>query len=222
MRSLMFSLLTFAVCFLRALATMHVPQPKMATVLLSVRDSFGHQESSCNLQEFVLLDEHKNIDYKERFDGLIGRNIPYGTTYRLHVKCADDRSGGSFLVSVSRPNQFIVLSSWRNIGDYVTRPVPRLAVLISADSARQLSPQAWVKLVGVYRDRNEIDRIDPQSHTASFYDVVPGRYLILLIDGEKLACTKQIDFLESPAHLELSLSKEGCKAESFSSVQTIN
>ena len=115
------------------------------------------------------------------------------------------------MVAVERPDQFLVLASWLSIGDYVTRPDPRLMISVKTD--QELSSGAWIKLVGIYLDKYEIDRIEPSTRTARFYDLVPGRYFILLLTKGGVACAKQVDFLKAPAKLQLSLSRNACRVE---------
>jgi hypothetical protein len=196
-----------------------VPQQKFSAVTITILDSFGHPQSGCRILEFAFLGDEKNNDYASHFDGLEGRMIPYGSSYRVNVKCSDERSGGTFLVAVERPNAFLVLASWLNIGDYVTGPIPRLTVSLKSKRETELASGAWIKLVGLYLDRTEVDRIDVGSHTARFYEVVPGKYFMLLFVADRLVCTKRFDLVKAPADLELSVSGQSCNVEKESSVQ---
>jgi hypothetical protein len=197
-----------AICYLPA-----APEQKFATVTFRVLDSFGNAQSDCRLLEFVLLDDDRGTNYVSHFSGAFGRNIPYGSTYRTHVKCADERTGGTFLVSVNRPEVYLVLASWPNIGDYVTGPAPRLTIALKRGGRVDLTTGAWIKLVGTFVDRSEVDKFAADSGSARFFHIVPGQYLLLLFIGDKLACTKKIDFLDPPANLELSLNGQSCVVE---------
>ncbi len=198
------------------------PPQKFATVTLSVLSSLGQSQAGCHLLEFVLLDDGANADYKSRFDGLVGKNIPFGYSYRVSVKCTDPGAGGSFWIPVLRSDQFVVLSSWPHLGDYFTGDEPRLTVSVSRHSGAQTLGQAWVKVIGVYVDGREVDKLDSQSGATRFYHLEPGRFLVLLLTGERVLCTKQIDVLGPEARLELSLSGQGCKAEGLSSVKVVD
>jgi hypothetical protein len=213
------SLRCFPIALLIGLSTCapSVPQQKLATVTFLVFDSFGRPQSDCHILEFVSLDDERNPDYVAHFSGAVGRNIPYGSTYRVHAKCADERSGGTFLVTVNKSDTLLVLASWLNLGDYVTGPSPRLTIRIRSNNETKLAEKTWIKIVGVYVDRMEVARVSP-SGTAGFFDVVPGKYLMLLF-GDGLVCTKEIEFLKAPADLELSISAESCKVQSQSAVR---
>lgn len=195
------------------------PQQKASTVTLRVLDSFGKPQSDCHLREFVLLDEGRGRDYLDHFTGTVGRDIPYGLTYRAHVKCADQRAGGTFLVSVGRSDEFLVLASWLNLGDYVTGPEARLTVAVRPTQETELTNGAWIKLVGAYVDRTEVDKINSESHTARFYHVVPGKYLMMLFIGDRVICTKQIEFVAASANLELTISGQSCNMASQTGVK---
>jgi len=206
--------------------SLDAPAQRSATVTVVVLDSRGHPQAGCKVLAFARLNDGTNkdiakTDYKDKFDGLIGRNIPFGYRYQVDIRCGEEGVRGTFLASVERADQFIVLSGWTNLGDYVTGPVPRLEVFVRRESTRQIEHKTWVKLVGLYLDTSEIDEVHPQTQSASFFSIVPGRYFLLVVDGESLACAKQIDFLESHAQLELTLSKEGCKAERTSSAKVL-
>jgi hypothetical protein len=196
------------------------PPHKVAQVTLRFVDSFGNPQEGCRVVEFSSMDDDAKVDYSKSFDGLVGEKIPYGNRYKVFVKCLGEKSRVATVVSVGRPEEFIVLSEWLHLGDYVTHE--RISISVQSKSGKQLSNDVWVKLVGIYLDNSELDRIDPQSHSAKFYDIPPGRYIVLVMDGEKLACTKQIDFLEAGARLDISLMEHGCKVEEASSVRVID
>jgi hypothetical protein len=92
---------------------------------------------------------------------------------------------------------------------------------VSLETKVPLSDRAWAKIVGVYIDKAEEAQIDPNSRTAGFFSIVPGKYLALLLDGEKLLCTKQIIFRREHAHLTLSLSADGCTAKGDSLAEPV-
>lgn len=196
---------------------------KTATVTLSVLDSFGHPRSDCHVVQFSSDEPFRKAEYKNKFTKYAGANIPYAI-YTLLLRCDDGQTLGPKYITVGRPKNFFVISQWRHFGDWVTGPDPRLAISVETDSETKLSGQAWVKVVGVYVDSAEIDEVNPQTHTASFYDVVPGRYLVLLLDGDKIICTQPVEYSadpESHAKLKLSASLGGCKVESLGSPRVI-
>lgn len=201
----------------------HSPAPqhqKFATVTLNVLDSFGLRRPDCSVAEFVLQDDDGNLDFRDHFTHLVGRDIPYGSSYRVRVKCADDSTQGPFLISVTRANEFRVLGAWLHRGDYVTA-TPRLKIFVARNHTEQ-SHDSWVDLVGVYLHTSHTDSIDPDSGEAAFYNIVPGRYIVLLLNGEKLTCLKQIDFVEVPARLQLYPANGACTIKVLSGARLID
>ncbi len=182
-----------------------------------ISDSFGYEQSDCRVREFVSLENEKNSNYASHFSGLQGRMVPYGPIYRVDVKCSDGRGGGTFLVAVERANAFLVLASWLNVGDYVTGPMPRLTISVNAKREPALTRGAWIKLVGLYLNQTEVDKLDGGSHVARFYDVVPGRYIMFLFAADGLVCTKQVDLVKAPTDLNLLVSGQSCDVEGESS-----
>lgn len=197
-----------------------VTASSLATVTLLPLDSFGGARQGCQVVEFVTLDDLET-DYKMRFEGLRAKNIPFGADYRTHIKCDDQRGSGPFFVTVNRSDQFIVLGSWLHRGDYVTGPSPRLTVSVAGTLDAGPSPKTWVKIVGVYLDHSETGKVDPESHSAMFYDLVPGRYLVLILSGKKLSCTKQVDFFGAHTGLDISISQKSCTARESPGIQIV-
>lgn len=109
-----------------------------------------------------------------------------------------------------------------NVGDYETGPAPRLTISINTSSRVRLADNSWIKLVGMYVDSSEIDRIEARNRSASFYEIVPGRYVLLVLEGEKLACARPIEIVELPARIELSLSANECSAGAGSGVKRLD
>lgn len=199
----------------------NVGTSKLSKVMLSAVDSFGGKRDSCQVSQFKRLDFPRGGDYSHRFSGLSGTDIPYGFKYEVYIRCDDKSVSGPFFMTVSRENKFEVLASWLNVGDYVTGPDPRLTVVVHSKQGSRLEGTLWIKVVGVFVNKIEVDRIDPQLQSAKFYEIVPGRYLLLLLSGGKVMCTQQIDFLDAPARLELSLSGESCSVERMSSMRIL-
>jgi len=61
--------------------SLSAPQRKVATVSLSVLDSFGKAQGDCRVSEFMLVDDGintdiANTDYKDHFRGSTGRDNP--------------------------------------------------------------------------------------------------------------------------------------------------
>lgn len=202
-----------------------IPSPeKVATVTLDVMDPLGHQQTGCSVSRFAPRDGAEAEDYKARFNGLIGKNVPFGNDYVVGVKCSGQGTVGLVGASVRRPDQYIVVVASSQRGDNFTGEIPRLTVSIDGDSKSQISEQSWVEVVGIYLDTREVDRIVPESRPARFYGwrIVPGRFVVLLQTGDRLACTEQIDILGPEARLRFLLSPQGCKAEAVSSVRLIS
>lgn len=195
---------------------------KSATVTVVFFDSFGKAQPDCRVHGFKAFTETDKREYGARFDGMIGKGIPFGRTYRVILSCTNQRLIGPFWVSVRRADQFLVLSQWEHQGDYETGEIPRLTVSVSSESNHKLLDSGWVKIVGLYSNGQELDRIDPQSRSARFYDVTPGRLLVIVIAGDKLACTQQIDVLGPEARLDLSLSEHGCEARGQNAVSVVS
>lgn len=204
---------------LAAVQDSKVVRHQFGAVTVSAVDSFGRPRADCKVAEFRSMDDEE-VDYVDRFDGLTGHDIPVGHSYRIHLRCADAESAGPFFALVNRQDAFLVLGAWLNRGDYETGSTPRLTV--NVDQARsQISSEAWVKIIGIYTSVSEADRIDSQTHSARFYDPQPGRYLLLLLDGEKVVCTKQIAIEAPKAQLRLVLPSP-CRIDALSSVTALD
>ena len=199
------------------------PPQQFATVRLKVLDSYGQQRFACRVVSFRQQKPEGNAEYRDSFDGLVGSKIPFafGISYSVLVDCADGSRASYPFVYVTHSEELLVLVSWTPRGDYVTGPEPRLAVSVNVDSRMRLTDQTWIKAVGVYTNDWEVAQVDPRRFQAGLFSIVPGRYLVLLLDGEKLICTQQIRFLREHAHLALSLSTEGCKAQGDSLLKVV-
>lgn len=195
--------------------------PDLATVAITPLDSFGRVQSNCRVQFFVQA-EHvaesgggrgTEWDYATRFDGLVGRGVPFGRYYTA-VTCDPGSWGGGDWVSVSARETFLVLAFWHHKGDYHTGSEPRLTVSYSANGVAKVP---WAKVVGAYLDFAETARVDPATGKAGFYYLSPGKYLLLILEEEKVTCVKELDFLHSPAAIDLG---PGCAVESLANVRT--
>jgi hypothetical protein len=209
----------FIACCAVALCQDH-QLPTVATITISVFDAFGQQQSGCRVEKFVPHDDGNKMDFKDRFNNLIGKGIPFGMNYDVGVKCSDQGSVGLASISVHRTDQFVVLSAAPPRGDYYTGVSPRLSVLVDPNSTNHSSDQAWVEILGVFTNLREIDRVDPETKAAHFYHygLIPGRYVVLLFNGGKSSCSKQIDIHGPEARLILSPSEHGCEAKGLNAV----
>jgi len=198
--------------------------PKTGTVTLSVLDSFGRPRSDCHVTRFFSDSPYEKAEYKNKFDKYAGEKIPYAA-YTLFLKCDDGKPLGPVYVDVSRPQEFVVIAEWRNMGDWVTGPDPRLAISVETDAETHLSERAWVKVVGVYVDSAEVGKVNPQTRVADFYRIVPGRYLVVLLDADKIICTKAVEFLQefqAHARMKVSVSAAGCKVDGLGSIRSLD
>jgi len=223
MKNLLVWLQTFTLVALNCLGTPNHTVSKTGAVTLSVLDSFGHPRSDCHVTQFASDEPFKKADYKNKFDKYVGENVPYAA-YTLFLRCDDGKPLGPVYVDVSRPQEFVVIGEWRNMGDWVTGPDPRLAISVETDAETHLSDQAWVKVVGVYVDSAEVDELNPQTHVASFYKIVPGRYVVLLLDGNKIICAKPIEFageFQAHAKMKLSVAAGSCKVDGLGSIRPV-
>jgi len=192
-----------------------------ATVTIQYVNEFGKPWNSCHVSEFSFSQNETHLDFAARFDGMVGRDIPFNTAYYdVRLKCPGALVEGPFYVSVRHSHEFVLISAWNHAGDYHTGLGPRLTVHVPMGSPEK-GVQTWVKISGVYLDSHEVDAVDPDSQEAQFYNVVPGRYLVLLLTGRKVACVEEIDFLDPGARLELVPSGKGCQATGSSSVKVI-
>jgi hypothetical protein len=223
MKNFLVWLQTFTLAAFNCFGTSNRTESKVGTVTLSVLDSFGHPRSDCHVTEFASDEPFKKAEYKNKFTSYVGENVPYAV-YTLFLRCDDGKPLGPVYVDVNRPQEFVVIGRWRNMGDWVTGLDPRLAISVETDAETHLSDQAWVKIVGVYVDSAEVDRLNPRTHEASFYKIVPGRYLVLLLDGNKIICTRPIEFageFQAHAKMKLSVAAGSCKVDGLGSVRPV-
>lgn len=196
---------------------------KTSTVSLSVLDSFGHQRPDCHVWHLSSDAPFAKADYSSRFSKYIGEKIPYGY-YTLLLKCDDRLTMGPKYLSVAHPQEFFVVAQWRNIGDWVTGLDARLAISVETNAGVTLTDRAWVKIVGVYVDSAEVAKLNSESHIAAFYEIVPGRYLVTLLDEDRIICTLPFEYLwELDAHgrMKLTVSTGGCEAEGMHSIRVL-
>ena len=196
---------------------------KTSTVSLSVLDSFGHPRSDCRVWHLSSEAPFAKADYSGRFSKYVGENIPYGY-YTLFLKCDDGLTMGPKYLRVGRAQEFFVVGQWRNIGDWVTGPDPRLAISVETNAGVPLTDHAWVKIVGVYIDSAEVDKLNSETHMADFYEIVPGRYLVTLLDQDRIICTLPFEYLaqlDGHARMKLTVSTGGCKADGMDSIRVL-
>ena len=197
------------------------PTTASASIIIRYVDEFGRPWVGCHITEFSYSQGETHLDLRTHFDGMVGRNIPLSDDYyAVRLSCPGALSDGPFYVSVRHTHEFVVISAWNHKGDYHTGLGPRLTVHVAQRSAER-GDETWVKITGVYLDFHETDGVHRDSHEARFYQIVPGRYLVLLLTGSKVACTKGIDFLEAGAQLELAASPNGCTAKAIKSVKVL-
>jgi len=129
------------------------------------------------------------------------RTIPYTVT----VRCAGGYRGSKRAL-IHHPESSVVVTVTRHRGDHYTGESPRLAITFETPDVpkRKAEKQRWVTLAGLFLDYRESSQIDARDQLARFYDVIPGRYLLQVIEPQRLICTRQIDFLEAGASLLLS------------------
>jgi len=111
------------------------------------------------------------------------------------------------------------------MGDWVTGPEPRLAISVDTNSEIHLSEQAWIKVVGVYVDSAEVGKINSQTHTADLYNVIPGTYLVVLLDADKIICTKAVEFsqeFQAHARMKVSVTASGCMVDGLGSMRSLD
>jgi hypothetical protein len=195
-------------------------QGKLASVTLHFLDSFGRERTDCNIAEFLLQDSAVKQEFRDHFAGLTAEAIPYGN-YRIRVNCADNVSHGPFYMSVAHLSEFRAIGAWLHRGDYVTGESPRLIVSVTRDHANRAG-DSWVDIIGVYLHTSDTDAVDSRSNEAAFYDVVPGRYLILLLRDERLLCQKQVDLGEQAARLDFSIESGSCAVKTTSGIKLID
>ena len=194
-----------------------------ATVTINVFDTFGHAEPGCKVLNFVEaehvadlgMEHNAEWDHASRFDGQVGHKVPAGLYY-ANVTCGSRDCGGGAYVNVRAPETSLMIACGHIKGDYHTGLEPRLTVSYTlADGA---PPPPWAKLVGVYSEHSETARLDPRTGKAGWYNIVPGRYLLLLFQEAQTVCVKEIDFLKSPAAIRLG---SGCSVESTSNARVV-
>lgn len=200
-------------------------QRKLATVTLSILDSYGKPQIACHVHEFLLQDDGVNTelagtDYENHFTGLVGKDIPLALRYRVSVRCGQQGAGRSFEVSVERPDQLLVLSYWPHLGDYVTGAEPRLVLSVVPGKTFQGLSNSWVQISGLYVNYREVDGLDPKTYQARFYGLEPGTYLIILQTPQGLACAEKADVPGPHAKLRLQVLKVGCRVTSETSMDT--
>jgi hypothetical protein len=199
-----------------------------ATVTLTYFDSFGHSAGDCEVKEFTSFNEGDATDYGRYFTAMVGKNIPFGKSYRVTLSCDQRGMFGPLWASVEKPDQLIILSSfWAHGdgsrgGDYNTGFDPRLTISVTPIKDTHLSGRLWMKLMGVYMNQTELAHVDPKSGSAQFFMVFPGRFVLLVLDDNKLVCTKQMDLLSGDATLKISISSSGCRIDQQLAIREVD
>jgi hypothetical protein len=193
-----------------------------ATVTINVFDTFGHAETGCKVLNFVEAEHAAELgmepqakwEHASRFDGSVGRNVPAGLYY-ANVTCGPQDCRSNASVEVRAPETSLMIACGHLKEDYHTGSKPRLTVAYHAAGG---APPRWAKLVGVYLDRSETARLDQRTGKAEFYGIVPGRYLLILVQEAQTVCVKEIDFLESPAEVSVG---PGCRVEATTKARVV-
>ena len=215
-----------AVALVAALAPTVAFAQQTARVTLAAVDSFGNRPAGCHVKYFANDYDptgKKNPDprdFSEQFSPLIGRDIPFDL-YSVVVQCAG-KYRWSAQIWIRHPETFFVVPTTQRRGDYHTGLTPRLTVSIErvAASKTRADNTRWITMSGLFWDLHETDQVDPLYRVAQFYDIVPGRYLLQVVEPGRLVCKQQIDFLEAGASLVL-VDDDPCTVKSAESARIV-
>jgi hypothetical protein len=149
---------------------------EVGTVRLRVVNSLGVEETNFTIDRFV---DRKGNDFRQRFQGGIGTAVPYGT---YEIRISSHKGGATKQVGVYQKSVFHIL----DIGgiDYPDRNADDIISgrLIPAPTG---PPQTWIKSVSLYGDQQSTWEVRADG-TFSMYNLDPGRYVLLVIQGTKV------------------------------------
>lgn len=170
-------------------------------VQIAAVDAFWRQPQDCKVSDFrdsrayddMTAGEALYPNLNGRFDGLVGKGIPFGH-YTVIVHCSDGNRGSEDLL-VSRRNSFLVIATGRRIGDSVwPRPGPPLTIHVTP---RQTT-LTWIRISSPFSGFAETSRVDPNSQSSAFYSTSAGRFVIYLLAPGRIICSGQLTFEEEP------------------------
>jgi hypothetical protein len=130
-------------------------------------------------------------DYKDRFQGLAARDVPYGE-YAADVSCRETRIGR--YVSVSNGHGFEVLSENRRM----VRSDPPPSLLIRINRPHPNGETWWLTAQALYLKRAESVKFWFQDDVgqAAIIDPDPGSYVISVLSSAGYSCVREIDLAE--------------------------
>ena len=135
-------------------------------------------------------------EYKDRFSGLIGDDIPEGA-YVASIVCEGRRIGDQSM-AVEGPGQFELVS----VTSRIMRSDPARPVLEIKLRHAPAGGIWWVRFTGVYRSEMYTERLTKTEGVARLTDPEPGVYLVAVHSTGGYACYAEIEFAEFTRHWE--------------------
>lgn len=145
----------------------------------------GEEYRDCRVHEFFDLGSKE--ERSELFQGLTGRNVPFGK-YAAYVSCNNSK-GATTIVTVDKAESLVVISSAPHVADYAPGHGPQFHVAIS--NWRELN-RPWVQLIGVFNDYREVSEAHRETGEAGLPIELPGSYILTIFDGGRPLCRQPL------------------------------
>lgn len=175
------------------------PEPGHGNVELFAVGSRGEALRGCAVRMFQNTETHDNV--APRFRELVGKNIAFGS-YLVSVRCVDH--GASSVVTVSRREQFLIISSAQSSAIHYPPGVGPSFLVRVTGLTRPAGGRQWVQVIGLYRDERAAEPLDEGSATLS---VTEGLYQLVIFEENEVICSGAISIDGPRAGIEVAVGK---------------
>ena len=207
-------LVSTRVCAIALLALSNIrAQPvgaeRLANVELRPLDENGRTIEGCRVEKFL---SSRKEDFSSRFSGLHGSRIPFDTyTYVLRLPRINNQEPEvHHPVAVFRPEKLIIIpiNGSDRAGGSLDWAYPQGFVirgrLVPNPEVKSATEPVWIRLISILGNgrliplyRHELQQTDAavdESGQFRIFDVLVGRYILLVIRGSELLHTQQVQF----------------------------
>ena len=177
-----------------ALATLRAAEIEVLPV-----GPYGQQLKGCSVARmaaYTVGPEAARV-LKDHFQGMIGRDLPYGD-YELVVVCGAARL--SSRISVDRSHQLKVAAEY--VGMMYEGDGPSLTITMDGPRSEERAAY-WVELVGVYNGARYTAKISRETGAAEVRAPATGSYVALLLSSTGRECTAEVDLVQFTRHWTL-------------------
>jgi hypothetical protein len=154
--------------------------------------AFGQSLAQCSVNSFKLAGRRigDRLNYKDRFEGLSGRDLPTGN-YEVFIHCDNQRLRKEIKLSRDIQLEVVTASDRIVVGD---RGEPKLTVKFNLEP--QVGQIWWIRLLGLYNDKLYVEPFSATLGVATLIDPEPGSYIATVLSNDGYVCMHEVDFVE--------------------------